>query len=674
MNQKTIICLLFFCLCSFGIVQAKKYETVSPDGKLKIKLQIDKSTQYEVWYDNHQLLLPSSIGLHLSDGRVIGNGSVKSTKKRKVNENINVPIGKNKVLQDTYNELTVSFTDNYDLVVRTYNEGVAYHFITRLNGEITIIGEDAIFNFASAPTIYYPECDANYSDETGQSGRTHQVHQGYRNFERLYKIYQSPLEIPYEHFAVSPVLYEYPNFPYKIVITESNTYDYPALYMEPNGYNSMRGKWANYPKETIDSDPANPSYWYSTHLVVSRENYIAKTNGNRSFPWRVIIVTDDDKSLLNNELVYKLADPCKLTDTSWIQPGKSAWEWWHKAVLEGVDFPNGNKNLTFELYKYYIDWASEHHIEYMTLDAGWSEDYLQSLCSYAKQKNVKIIVWTWASCARENPGDWIDKMKSLGVSGAKIDFFERNDQIAMRWGKEFAERLAEKKMVGIFHGCPVPTGLNRTYPNILNYEAVRGAECNFWEKTLTPEYHTRFPFIRLLAGPADYTPGSMRNVTEEEFTPIDKDNTPPMSMGTRAHELSMFVIYDQWIANLCDSPTEYNKYPDILNFLSQVPAVWDYTLPLEAKLSEYIVIAKRKNDNWYVGGMTNWSPRTVKVDFSFLEENISYEATILKDTPESGKYPKKYITEKKVIDKKTKLDIDMAKGGGFIVRLIKSSY
>ena len=357
------------------------------------------------------------------------------------------------------------------------------------------------------------------------------------------------------------------------------------------------------------------------------------------------------------------------TDTSWIQPGKSAWEWWHKAVLEGVDFPSGNKQLSLQLYKYYVDWASKNHIEYMTLDAGWSKDYIKELCSYAKEKNVKIIVWTWASCARENPSDWIAKMHSYGVSGAKIDFFERNDQIAMRWGKEFAERLAEKQMVAIFHGCPVPTGLHRTYPNILNYEAVRGAECNFWEKTLTPEYHTRFPFIRLLAGPADYTPGSMRSVTQDEFRPMDIDNTPPMSMGTRSHELSMFVIYDQWMAYLCDSPTEYNKYPDVLDFLSKVPAVWDKTLPLQAKLSEYIVTAKQKGNDWYVGGMTNWDTRSTEVNLSFLKDNVSYQATIFKDAPNSYEQPKEYMVEKRTVDNKTVLNIDMAKGGGFVVRL-----
>ena len=670
MDKKKISYLILLCLFSLSCtLQAEKYETVSPNGKLKIKLKIDKGTQYEVWYDNTQLILPSPIGLHLADGRVIGNGSVKSAKKRKVNQTIDVLVGKNKELQDAYNELTVSFNDSCDLVVRAYDEGVAYHFATRLNGEITIISEDAIFNFASTPTIYYPECDANYSGETDQSGRTHQVHQGYRNFERLYKVYKGPLEIPYERFAVSPVLYEYPDSPYKVVITESNTYDYPALYMESNGYNSMRGKWANYPKETIDSDPSNPYYWYSNHLVVTRENYIAKTDGNRSFPWRVIIVSEDDKSLLNNELVYKLADPCRLTDTSWIQPGKSAWEWWHKAVLEGVDFPCGNKQLSLQLYKYYVDWASENGIEYMTLDAGWKMEYIKELCDYARAKNVKILVWTWASCPLENPDDWIKQMHECGVAGAKIDFFERNDQIAMRWEREFAERLAQYRMVAIFHGCPVPVGLNRTYPNVMNYEAVRGAECNFWEKTITPEYHTRFPFIRSLAGPEDYTPGGMRNVTPEEFQPRDRDSIPPMNMGTRSHVLSMYVIFDHWIGYLCDAPSEYNKYPDILDYLSKVPSVWDKTLPLDARLGEYIVMAKQTGKDWYVGGMTNWTPRSVTVDFGFLKRGKTYRAVVFKDKPESGDHPTTYACETMNVDRNTKLTLDMARGGGFAIRL-----
>ena len=668
MAQKIMLSLAVFFCWAFAL-KAEEYKLSSPDKKLEVKLRVEGRTEFEVWYDKVKLVEPSVIGMNLSDGRHVGGDPVTSVKKDRVNRKIDVVAGKNKTLKEAYNEIVLSYGTDYDLVVRAYNEGWAYRFVTHWDKEIIINSEDAVFNFAFTPTVYFPECDSNTAPEREQSGKVHQIHQGYRNFERLYKVYRSPGEIPAGRFSVSPVLFEYPGKPYKVVVTESDTYDYPGLYMEAAGQNAMRGKWAAYPKEVMDGDPSNPYRWYSNHLVISREDYIARTGGDRTFPWRVMIVSDNDKTLLNNELVYMLAEPCKIEDTSWIQPGKSAWEWWHKAVLEGVDFPSGNKQLSLQLYKYYVDWASKNHIEYMTLDAGWSEDYIKELCSYAKEKNVKIIVWTWASCARENPSDWIAKMHSYGVSGAKIDFFERNDQIAMRWGKEFAERLAEKQMVAIFHGCPVPTGLHRTYPNILNYEAVRGAECNFWEKTLTPEYHTRFPFIRLLAGPADYTPGSMRSVTQDKFRPMDIDNTPPMSMGTRSHELSMFVIYDQWMAYLCDSPTEYNKYPDVLDFLSKVPAVWDKTLPLEAKLSEYIVTAKQKGNDWYVGGMTNWDARSTEVNLSFLKDNVSYQATIFKDAPDSYEQPKEYMVEKRTVDNKTILNIDMAKGGGFVIRL-----
>mgnify|MGYP002544447125 FL=1 len=671
MNKRLLTTLYLFC-CFIIQSIATEYNLSSPNEKLKMKVTTGKETKLEVWCKNYPLLLPSSIGMHLADGSFIGGKTkVTAQNSQTVNNKIEVPFGKNKILNESYNQLILSFGTEYDLILRAYNEGLAYRFVTHINKEIIIEKEDAIFNFPIAPKIYFPECDAYYSEETEQSGKKHQIHQGYRNFERLYKVYNSPSDIEKGHFSVSPVLFEYTGTPYKLVITESDTYDYPGLYMEANGTNSMKGKWAQYPKKIMDSDPSNTKRWYSNHLVISRENYIAKTWGKRTFPWRAIIVSENDKELLNNELVYMLAEPCKLKDISWIKPGKSVWEWWHKAVLEGVNFPVGNTNLSLEMYKYYVDWASKHKFEYMTLDAGWSESYIQELCEYAKQKNVGILVWTWASCVRENPDDWIKKMKSYGVSGAKIDFFERNDQEAMRWGREFAERLAANQMIAIYHGCPVPVGLNRTYPNILNYEAVRGAECNFWEKTITPEYHTRFPFIRSLAGPEDYTPGGMRNVTLEEFKPIDKPNTPPMNMGTRSHIMSMYIIYDQWLAYLCDSPSEYDKCPDIRDFLSNVPSIWDKTIPLDSKLGEYITIAKQKDNEWYVGGMTNWTPREININFDFLEPGIKYQATILKDTSDSGEHPQQYTCEKVSVTSESNLNIYMAKGGGFTIHLQK---
>lgn len=675
MNKRTILSLLvlFFCLQH---MQAVDYEVVSPNGQLKIKLHIDNGTRYEIWQGETQLISSSPIGLNLANGMIVGGGTIKSTQTKSVNRELPVLFGKNKTLDECYNELVVQFNENYDLLVRAYNEGLAYRFITRMDGEIIVNSEDAVFNFTSTPKIYFPECDATITQEKDRKGVGHPIHQGYRNFERTYNIYNSPTDIPNGRFSVTPVLYEYPSTPYKIVITEADTYDYPGLYMERNGTNSMRGMWAQYPKAVMDpvGAPDDDGYnYYSNHLVYLREEYIAKTTGNRTFPWRVIIASNDDKSLLNNNLVYMLAESPRLTDSSWIKPGKSAWEWWHKAMLEGVNFPVGEDNLSMQMYMYYIDWAAANGLEYMTFDAGYNDSWVQSLCTYAKSKGVKIILWTWASCALESPDDWIVKMKNRGVAGAKIDFFERNDQIAMTWGYKLAQKLADNQMVGIFHGCPVPAGLNRTFPNILNFEAVRGAEDNFWRRLVTPNYHTLFPFIRSVAGPEDYTPGSMRNKTEQEFYPVDQSHTVPMSMGTRAHELSMYVIFDHWLGYLCDAPTEYNKFPDVLDFLSTVPAVWDKTVPLKAKLGEYILTAKQTGKNWYVGGMSNWDAREIEVDFSFLSPGVSYQATILKDDPDSGTEPTKYVSEIKTITSDTKLTLSMAKGGGFAIRLLETT-
>jgi len=621
------------------------YDVISPNENFKITLHIDKGTQYEINAGQTQLLSPSSIGLNLQDGTVVGKGTVKSVERKSVDSVLQVLIGKNKTLQEKYNELIVHYNENYDLVVRAYNEGIAYRFVTAFATNIIVKSEDAVFNFAGNPKVYFPEAKS------------------FDHWEKSYDAYSSVNDLTSSQFAVTPILFSYPDTNFKIVITEANLYNYPGLYIQSNGTNSLKGMWAKYP-ETVN-DPTNV---FDGHAPLTRYDYIANTTGTRSFPWRVIIVTNDDKSLLKNELVYMLSEPQKLTDVSWIVPGKSSWEWWHKAMLEGVDFPVGNANLGLTLYKYYVDFAAKNHIEYMTLDAGWNESYLSTLCSYAKMQNVKIMVWTWASCALEVP-NWVAKMKRLGVSGAKIDFFSRNDQIATTWGPRLAQQLADQKMIGIFHGCPVPTGLNRTYPNILNFEAILGEEEDFWRRGSSPTYHTQFPFIRSLVGPEDYTPGSMRNKTERQFSPVDQLNTIPSSMGTRAHELSMYVIFDQWLGFLSDAPTEYNKYPDILDFLSKVPTVWDKTVPLDAKLGEYILIAKQKDQDWYVGGMSNWDAREIEVDFSFLKPDVNYKATVLRDDFSSGDYPTRYVSEQIDITSNTKLTYKMAKGGGFAIRL-----
>ncbi|MDR1119994.1 MAG: glycoside hydrolase family 97 protein [Dysgonamonadaceae bacterium] len=647
MKRHYLMCSIFLFFCCLQSMTAKDYELLSPDGQLKIKLHINKGTQYAIEQEGVPLIALSPIGLHLDNGMIIGNGSVKKVKNNEVRSVLPVLFGKNKTIDEAYNELIVSFKENYDLIVRAYNEGIVYRFSTYLKEELIIENEEAIFNFAGNPTVYFPQSP------------------DLRNFEKTYVVYNSINDIKPYRFAVGPVLFAWPDTPRKIVITEADTYNYPGLYMEPNGANSMRGMWANYPR--VVEEPENT---YSNHLPIIRYNYIARTAGTRLFPWRVFVISNEDKSLLNNNLVYLLAEPQRLPDVSWIKPGKTAWEWWHKAMLEGVDFPAGNHNLNLELYKYYVDFASKNRIEYMTLDAGWKESYIRELCDYAAGKNVKIFVWTWASMALEDT-TWLPRMKEHGIYGVKIDFFERNDQIAMTWGHILAQRLADLKMVALYHGCPVPTGLNRTYPNILNFEAVRGAECNFWDSGSDPAYHVQFPFIRLLAGPADYTPGSLRNKTREAFHPIDRPNIIPSTMGSRAHELAMYIVFDHWLAYLCDAPTEYEKYPDLLDFLSGVPTVWDKTLPLDARLGAYILLAKQSGEDWYVGGMSNWDARELSVDFSFLSPGVSYRATIYRDEENTDNEPEKYLVEESNITRESRRNFHVAKGGGFVIRLIK---
>ncbi len=658
---------LFVCVILFlaQTVFAKEYVVLSPDKQLEIRLDVEKNITYKVLHRGKLIILPSAISMTFDNGIVAGvNGTVRKIEKDKVNKSIPVLFGKNDVLQDEYNELKIHFKENYSLIVRAYDEGVAYRFQTSFGGNVTVNSEQANFVFAGDPSIYFPEAD-----------------EGMRNFERLYLRFQSIRDIDRNkeygdkiRYSTLPLLADYPESyagaPYKVIVTESDLSDYPGMYLyRPEGrVDLLTGFWPAYPK-TVEK----PNDIYTNHLPLTRYDYLAKTQGTRLYPWRVLIVSDEDKNLLNNQLVYKLARPLINKNTEWIKPGKTVWEWWHKAMLEDVNFPVGMKNLSLELYKHYVDFAAENKIEYLTLDAGWKEKYLKELCDYAKGKGVGIFVWTWANIPVVNPDNWMERMKEKGVAGLKVDFFERDDQEAMQWRELVAQRCADNQLLLIYHGCPKPTGLERAYPNIVNYEAVRGAECNYWDRGSDPDYHLLFPFIRMLNGPIDYTPGSMRNKTKEDFVPVDQPDVIPSSMGTRAHELAMYVLFDQPVGYLCDAPSEYRKFPDILNYLSEVPTVWSKTLPLDAKLGEYAVVAKQtKEKEWYISGMTNWDERDVEVDCSFLTGNEKYKAIVFRDEPTvSNTDPTKYVCEEVLVSGQSKLKIKMTKGGGFVVRIIK---
>lgn len=638
-------CGAFALLCCVFAVNAQDYTATSPNGLLKIKVSISSTIQYEVLYDDELVITPSVISLALNTGLTLGsNATVSQTTPRSVNEPITRLYGKNAEISDHFNELKIDFTESYSLILRAYDEGVAYRFQTTLGGNVIVNAEEANFNFAHTTGVIFPEADV-----------------AMQSWERSYSTYASLQDVNAGKFAVTPTLFSDDVAGLKVVIAESDLLDYPGMYLQRNAGTGVKGKWAQYPKTVSDPDDV-----YKYHRVLTREDYLAKTSGTRSYPWRVVIVSADDRDLLNNELIFKLASPQVITNTSWIKPGKSAWEWWHDAILENSQIPSGKNNLNYNLYKYYVDFAAHYRLEYITMDAGWSMDFAPQICQYAASKNVKVFVWDFINLPVTNPAR-LTQIKNMGAAGVKVDLIERDDQVAINWFQQLAKDCADRGLMIIFHGCAKPTGLQRMYPNIMNFEAVRGAECDKWDNSANPNYHLQFPFIRMLAGPLDYTPGSMRNVHPSEFTP--RDPGIPMSIGTRVHEMAMYVMFDQPLGFLCDSPTEYKKFPDIMTFLGNVPTDWEQTLPLVAKVGEYAVVARKKGDEWYVGGMTNGEARDLEIDFSFLPDGVERMAEVFRDNTTTDTNAKAYTHEVFSVTNATKKSYHLSPGGGVAIRI-----
>ncbi len=624
-------------------LQAQVYEVKSPNGILTFRLTVGTDLKYTVTHGATWLIIPSPIALRVNSGTVLGsNPVVSSTQTSSVNTTITNLYGKNRTMGEVYNERRINFTGNYSLIIRAYDEGVAYRFVTALAGEMIVDFETATFNLAGTPGVFFPEGDDALS-----------------TWERSYIRFNSISEITVNRFSVTPTMFSYPAQGLRVLVAESDVFDYPGMYIQRTT-SGMAGKWAAYPKTVADPDDI-----FKARKVLTRENYLAKTKGTREFPWRVIIISSDDKDLLTNQLIYKLAKPSVIQDESFIVPGKSAWEWWHDAILETTSIPSGKANLNFELYKYYVDFAAEYKLEYMTLDAGWEEEYLAELCQYAAAKGVKIFIWDFINLAVEDPNR-LTFLKSFGIAGVKIDFIDRDDQVAINWIEDIAKRCAELRLMVIFHGCSKPTGLERTYPNIVNYEAIHGAEQSKWNTTANPDYHMEFPFIRMLAGPLDYTPGSLRNVHVSQFNPIPVGI--PNTMGTRARELAKYILFDQPLGYLCDSPTEYRKVPNFINFLSKVPTVWDETIPIAAEVGEYAVLAKRKGEEWYVAAMTNAKARQVEIDFSFLPAG-EYFAEVNSDNEFTDINAKVMTREVITVSNTSKQIFNLVKGGGVVFRI-----
>ncbi|MBN2589540.1 MAG: glycoside hydrolase family 97 protein [Sedimentisphaerales bacterium] len=643
-NFKIALVLYTICLIFSSSMFAEEYVVNSFDGKINLNVSVKEQILYSVKYDSKLILASSPISMQIDSNIMIGkNPNVLKTETRKVDNIIIPPVKiKSKEIIDQYNELKIDFEESYSLIFRVYNDGVAYRLVTDIDKEIEVINELVLFNFPENHSVYFHEED---------SFITHS--------ERMYK-YIKLSEISDNNMCSLPTLIDISDGP-KVLITESDLKDYPGLYLYGVNSQSLIGQFPHYVLADRMSDDRNP-------VVTQRANYIAKTNGKRSYPWRIMIIAAKDGDLIESQMVYKLASPSKIEDTSWIKPGKVAWDWWNANNIYGVDFKSG---VNTETYKYYIDFASKYGIEYIILDEGWyvlgdlmdvvDDMDVEELFRYAKTKNVKIIPWViWKTLDDQLP-QAMEQFAKWGAAGLKVDFMQRDDQWMVNYYYRIAEETAKHKMLVDFHGAHKPAGLQREYPNFITNEGVQGLEHTKWSANETPEHNVTLPFIRMVAGPMDYTPGAMVNAQQNNFYDAFER---PMSQGTRCHQLAMYVVYESPLQMLCDSPSNYLKEPECMEFLSKVPTVWDQTKVLDARVGDYVIVARKNGDQWYIGAMTDWTARELTIDFSFLPSG-SHTMTLYRDGVNADRYASDYKKETVKIEAGDKFQIKLAPGGGW---------
>ncbi len=663
--KKSISIILFLSFFSLFAFSQKQYTLVSPNGKIKTDLTIGKQIEYSVSHAGDLMLDKSPVSMKLIDGRSLGvNAKVKKVTRKTVNETIETVIYKKNKVSNHYNELNIAFSGDYGITFRVYDDGVAYRFHTNFKNPYLVENEQAEFNFPGNPKTFL-----SYVKKSDNSSFSRQF---YNSFENTYQ-HINLKDTDSKKLSFLPLVVDGKNGK-KICITEADLLNYPGMYLyNSKGNNSLAAMFAPYPKE-IEQGGHN----MLQGEVKSAENYIAKCEGKTQFPWRAVIVAEKDYELTNNDMVYKLATPNQLNDISWIKPGKVAWEWWNDWNIRNVDFEAGINN---ETYKYYIDFASKYGIEYIILDEGWAvnlqadlfqvvpEINLRELIAYGKSKNVDLILWAgyWAF---DRELERVCKHYSeMGIKGFKVDFMDRDDQLMVDFHHRAAKIAAKYHLLLDYHGSYKPTGLQRTYPNVINFEGVHGLETMKWSKPTVDQvtYDVTIPFIRMVAGPMDYTQGAMRNATKSNYYPV---NSEPMSQGSRCRQLAQYVIFESPFNMLCDNPSNYMAEPECTKFIADIPTIWDETVALNGEIANYVTIARRKGNVWYLGSLTNWDARTLELDLSFLG-NGSYQAEIFRDGTNAHRSAQDYKKEIVDISADRKMTIKMAPGGGFAMKIVK---
>lgn len=651
-----ILSLLLFIGNAPLAAKVKNYTLSSPDGGLKVEISTGDGLSYRIMHENDTILSHSNIGLVLADGTLVGKSSrVTRERRKKIEDKVESPFYRFKEFIAACNELDLKLQGGFGVTFRAYDDGVAYRFYTTVASEVTVKDEMAEFNFPQDYTAYLPYTT---NDKKPMA----------MAFQNVYDI--TPLSKAQPKLAFLPVTVDCGSV--KLTLLESDLEAYPGMFVQSQqGKYGLKGVFAPYPAKT-DFYP-----WRKQEYVTETTDFISRSRGSRSYPWRVLAITEKDTDMPVNNLVYALASPNRIGDTSWIKTGKVAWDWWNDWNLKGVPFKAG---INMDTYKYYIDFASRNGLEFIVLDEGWYDPKsgdmltvipeldLPELIVYGKSKGVEIVLWTVFNVLDSQLESACKKYADMGIKGFKVDFLDRDDQTAVEMVYRIAEMTARYKLTLDLHGIYKPTGINRTYPHIINFESVFGMEEVKWTdiKNNMPLYDVTFPYIRMMAGPVDYTPGAMRNATKADWRAM---YYTPASMGTRCHQLAAYIVHDSPFTMLCDAPTNYLNEQECVDFIASLPVEVDSTFIASGELGKYIVTVRKKDVNWYIGGMTNWDERDVQLDFSFLPEGMSYTAVLFKDGVNANKQAEDYRKETIRIDKDSRLTLHLASGGGFAMKL-----
>jgi alpha-glucosidase len=643
----SIVLAILFSFTVGGVAQ-QSYSVGSPDGRVEIKVHVADRISYDVYFKGKELLEDSSLSMNIDHAVLGANPKIASTKERS-SDQILEPVVRQKFarIRDNFHELRLQLEDGLGVTFRAYNEGAAYRLETSLPAEqVHVYEEEASFRFVGDHTVYYPTEESFFSHN-----------------ERKY-LPQTMSQIAPASIATLPAVVD-PGDGVKVAIAESNVEDYPGLWLRGTAGNALAATFPPYPlKEQLERD--------RDFKVVESADYIAVTRGTRDFPWRVIGIAERDGDLITNQLVWLLEKPSQVKDTSWIKPGKVAWDWWNANNVYGVDFKAG---INTETYKYYIDFASKYGIPYIILDEGWyklgnllevvPEINIPEIVDYGRAKNVGVILWVVWKTLDDQLEPALDQFQKWGVKGIKVDFMQRSDQKLINFYHKVSAETAKRKMLVDFHGNQKPATMTRTWPNLISTEGVRGLEWNKWSAETDPTHDVTLPFTRMFLGPMDYTPGAMINAQKASFAPIFMR---PMSLGTRCHQLAMYVVYESPLQMLADSPSNYLREPEIMEFLGPVPSVWDETKVLDGKIAEYVVVARRSGADWYVGAMTNWTPREIDIDLSFLPAG-TYSMDAYEDGINAARNGSDYRQVKTRVDNTTKLKLKLEPGGGWAARI-----